>query len=312
MRIRAQMTKMTLGFREIIELSAPQYLLLSLLSPTAAYMIVAQQIPTLPFLSVVVALSFLVLGFNAANMIFDADLDAYNKPKRPIPSGKTKKSEAAVLATLFYIAGLIVGLTVNFQFMLLLIAFIIVSVIYSMPPLRLRNYWWGSSIAGAVLYGIVPFLSAEVFAGKILSQPIFLAFFTALIIIISNTKDLEDTIGEKKMGVSSLPVLLGEQTTAYIVIGTNFLLIVLMAVLAGNGSIPKKYLSAALVSLAIFALASLAFLKDVREIRAKNYITEKIKQKNEFNDALQSEAVTISVFYAIAVQLIFGAASLQA
>lgn len=302
---------MTLGLNQIIELTVPQYLLISILSPIASYMIVYQHLPDFSLIPIIIVLSFAVLGFNVSNMIYDSDLDAINKPKRPIPSGKSTKQEARMLSIACYTISMITAIaTRNAWIILLTIAFIALSIIYSAPPLRLRNYWWGSSFTGAILYGTVPFLSVEALNGSVFDHPIFLAFFIALFIIISNTKDFEDSAGEKKMNISSIATIFGEQTGAYLLIISNIVLLVAIGVLSANKIISTKYLVATGISFFILILVSISFIKDIKEIKARNYIVEKIKDTNEFNETLQSDAVTISVLYAIIVELIFGFASI--
>lgn len=297
---------MALRLTEIIELTAPQYLVISIFSPIASFMILNNRIPDISILPVIISLSMVVLGFNANNMIFDAELDAISKPKRPIPSGRTTKQETWLLSISCYALGIVIAGIISLALCMLIVIFVLVSFTYSAPPLRFRNYWWGSSFAGAILYGATPFLTSGTISNNMFSQPIFLAFFIALSLVISNTKDFEDTAGEKKMHISSLSTIFGEEAGGLLVIYSNFIVLGIMAILSYKNIIPNKYLIATGISLFVLILTSIGFIKDIKEIRARNYIAEKIKETNEFNEILQSDAVTISVIYAILVEIIFG------
>ncbi len=302
---------MSLGIREIIELTVPQYLLISILSPIAAYMILVENVPSVQLLSIIAALSLVVLGFNTLNMLHDIEIDALNKPRRPLPSGRTSKAEAQFLVILLYLLGFITSLTVNMGFVLLILLFAFVSAIYCIPPIRIRRHWWGSSLTGGALYGAIPFLSVETITGVMQTKTIFLIFFIALLIIVSNIKDFEDMLGEKISGVTSLTARVGEKKSAQILIVGNLLLLGGVGWLALVGYISERYLVASGIGLSLLLVMSLFFAKEVKELIVKNLIMDKLKLPAKFDYVFHSNATNIGLIYLVLIQLIFGILSLK-
>jgi decaprenyl-phosphate phosphoribosyltransferase len=68
------------------------------------------------------------------NDILDAASDAHHHTKkfRPIPSGQIKKTSAATLAFLIFVASIILGYRVSHNFLFFLLMYITVAVLYSM------------------------------------------------------------------------------------------------------------------------------------------------------------------------------------
>src|ERR1044072_879272 len=82
-------------------------------------------------------------GNNALNQIYDLEIDAVNKPKRPLPSGRLSMREAWWFTILTYAIALILAWMVapggrHECFWLVLVA-VICTYIYSVPPLRTKR-----------------------------------------------------------------------------------------------------------------------------------------------------------------------------
>ncbi len=144
----------------------------------------------------------------ALNDIYDADIDAINDIKRPIPSGRVTKREAKSVTIFFFLVGAAVAAAINPTVFLCYITFSILGIAYSIPPIRLKdgvfaNVCWGLGIATAILGGasIVAINYSSIIAA------FTLAFLTAG---CGLTKDLKDLEGDKAMNVHTLPIILGE------------------------------------------------------------------------------------------------------
>ena len=153
----------------------------------------------------------------ACNDWFDRHVDAINEPNRPIPSGRlpgrlglwialgwTALSllVAAALGPWVFIAGLIgTGL----------------AWAYSAPPLRLKeNGWWGNAACGACYEGLPWFTGAAIMAGHWPDARIVLVagLYSAGAHGIMTLNDFKAVEGDRRMGVNSLPVLLGVDRAA--------------------------------------------------------------------------------------------------
>jgi geranylgeranylglycerol-phosphate geranylgeranyltransferase len=162
-------------------------------------------------LSFMTALAMTLSSFAiyALNDIYDAKIDAINNPQRPIPSNRVTMREAKVLTKLLFVAGAAVAITVNLTVFLLVIFFLILGVLYSLPPIRFKdglfaNFCWGLGMAITILAGasIWALNTASIVAAFILG---FLTAGCGL------TKDLKDLEGDRAMNVHTLPIILGER-----------------------------------------------------------------------------------------------------
>ena len=153
----------------------------------------------------------------AVNDWFDRHVDAINEPLRPIPSGRLPGASgfwiavvwtgaslalSAVLGPLVFIAGL-VGLSLAWA--------------YSAPPLRLKaNGWWGNLACAACYEGLPWFTGAAIMAGGL--PGVHVLAMAALYSLgahgIMTLNDFKSVDGDSKMGVDSLPVLLGPERAA--------------------------------------------------------------------------------------------------
>lgn len=152
----------------------------------------------------------------AVNDWFDRHVDAINEPGRPIPSGRipgtwglriavawtTLSAGVAVLLGPWVFAAAVLGLALAWA--------------YSAPPLRLkRNGWWGNAACGFCYEGLAWVTGAAVMAGGSLpdARVLLLALLYSIgahgIMTLNDFKSVE---GDRRTGVGSLPVRLGESS----------------------------------------------------------------------------------------------------
>jgi 4-hydroxybenzoate polyprenyltransferase len=111
----------------------------------------------------------LYAGGVAFNDIADAELDAIERPERPIPSGRVSKSKAAIMSTALLIFGIVAAAQVNWTSSIIAIAVAILAVGYdywgkhqrilgpiNMGLCRSGNLLLGISVAPEVLEKIWP------------------------------------------------------------------------------------------------------------------------------------------------------------
>ncbi|MHC1575511.1 MAG: UbiA family prenyltransferase, partial [Candidatus Methanogasteraceae archaeon] len=75
---------------------------------------------------------FLITGAgNAINDYFDADIDAINKPMRPIPSGRVSRNAALYLSLLLFGLGIALAYTINIICFVIALANSLMLIVYA-------------------------------------------------------------------------------------------------------------------------------------------------------------------------------------
>lgn len=154
----------------------------------------------------------------AVNDWFDREVDAINEPNRPIPSGRIPGQWGLVIAigwtALCMIAALPLGV---FGVSAVAIA-LLFSWAYSAPPFRLkRNGWIGNTAVGFTYEGLAWVTGAGIMLGNQM-PPMPLVLLAVLYSIgahgIMTLNDFKAMEGDRRMGINSLPVLLGANGAA--------------------------------------------------------------------------------------------------
>ena len=224
----------------------------------------AASIP-IPFLET--ALVFLTVFFvtgagNAINDYFDVEIDAINKPSRPIPSGKIGLQNALYFSLVLFVIGTITAFAIN-----LVCGFIALFnsllLIYYAKTLK-RTALFGNLSVGYLTGSTFLFGGAVFFEnGGIEAVAILFILSTMATISREIVKDIEDMEGDAKDGASTLPIKIGARKSAYFAA-----MIGIVAVLAS----PVPYLQSMLSMryLYIVAIADIFFAFAVFEILKRN------------------------------------------
>ena len=147
------------------------------------------------------------------NDIFDIECDRITNKDRPLITGILDKNEYLKVGFAYLAFALLFAFFVgDYCFTILLFA-IVLSFLYSAPPFRLKRFFpISSALIG--LEALVAFLLGQIsleksgelnFSYLPVWALVFLVFFLS-----SNIKDLKDIEGDRRCGVYSLPVLVGE------------------------------------------------------------------------------------------------------
>lgn len=156
------------------------------------------------------------------NDVYDLEGDRLSNPERPIGRGALSRKEGIGLALGFAALSLIAATTLYWGAVALLLAALGISVVYSMPPLRLKRYplistgliavgsllmiALGFSLFGHATMRLIGHVTHDVlkhFPERVVAM--VLVCFT----LSFNTKDLKDIAGDRLSGNYTLPVLLG-------------------------------------------------------------------------------------------------------
>ena len=161
---------------------------------------------------------FVCATSQAVNDWFDRHVDAINEPQRPIPSGRMPGRWGLYIAVLWTAVSLAVAALLGpWGFGAAAIG-LVLAWAYSAPPLRLKqNGWWGNAACGFSYEGIAWATGAAVMAGGSLPEARSLALAVLYSLGthgIMTLNDFKSVDGDRRMGIGSLPVRLGEQRAA--------------------------------------------------------------------------------------------------
>jgi len=153
----------------------------------------------------------------AANDWFDRHVDAINEPDRPIPSGRVPGRRGLYLAIGWSGLSLLVAAALGTWAFWATVGGLVLAWIYSAPPLRLKqNGWWGNAACGACYEGLpwitgTAILSDTSPGNGVLAMAALYSFGAHGIMTLNDFKSVE---GDTRMGIHSLPVLLGVDRAA--------------------------------------------------------------------------------------------------
>jgi geranylgeranylglycerol-phosphate geranylgeranyltransferase len=190
------------------------------LAAIVAYLIdTGTLIPETLFLFVIVVL--ITAAGNAINDFFDAEIDAINRPDRPIPSGVVSRRAARGFATMLFLVGILVSIFTN---LLCISITILNSFILIAYAAKLKSTPLSGNIA-------VAYLSASIFLfggalngwdGLIRIIPIAAITFFA-ILSRELLKDAEDVEGDRAGGADTVPIRIGIKKTSGLALITTVL-----------------------------------------------------------------------------------------
>jgi chlorophyll/bacteriochlorophyll a synthase len=153
----------------------------------------------------------------AVNDWYDRDVDAINEPRRPIPSGRIPGRWGYYIAIAWTLLSLIVASALGPWVFGAAIFGLTLAWIYSAPPMRLKNNgWWGNTACALCYEGLPWFTGAAVMAAAAPSWRIVViaALYSIGAHGIMTLNDFKSIEGDRRMGIESIPVLLGSQSAA--------------------------------------------------------------------------------------------------
>jgi geranylgeranylglycerol-phosphate geranylgeranyltransferase len=197
---------------------------------------------------------FLITGAgNAVNDYYDREIDAINRPKRPIPSGRMSAQTALCYSLSLFAAGCLFASMVNLICLAVAAFNCVLLFLYarSLKAMPLAGNVCVAFLTGsAFLFGGAASGATGLFANRV-------TFLLSFLISMSReiAKDIEDMAGDKAGGARTLPILAGERVAATLAAAFALSAVVL-------GIFPhfgRAYLS-------IVAVADLFFLISVHRI----------------------------------------------
>jgi 4-hydroxybenzoate polyprenyltransferase len=162
-------------------------------------------------------------GNNALNQIYDLEIDRVNKGKRPLPSGRLTIREVWTFTNITYAITLVLAWLVapggRHECFWIVLAAMIATYIYSVPPLRTkkRGIWANITIAipRGVLLKVAGWSAVKTVMGL---EPWFIGSIFGLFLLgASTTKDFADMEGDRLGGCRTLPIVYGVRKAAWMI-----------------------------------------------------------------------------------------------
>jgi chlorophyll synthase len=156
----------------------------------------------------------------AVNDWFDREVDAINEPQRPIPSGRIPGRWGLYIAIAWTVLSLAVATLLGPWGFGAAVLGLVLAWAYSAPPVRLKlNGWWGNLACGLSYESLAWVTGAAVMMGG--AMPAAGSLLLALLYGlgahgIMTLNDFKAIVGDRQMGVRSLPVQLGAQRAAQV------------------------------------------------------------------------------------------------
>lgn len=184
--------------------------------------------------------SLLNAASNAINQYYDLEIDAINKPERPLPSGRMTVPQAMNFAWILYVICIILGYLVNIQYLIVVLISAAFTWGYSAPPIRFKNNGIFANIAMAVPRGFLMIVGGWVAVSPadwanptpwLIGSLIFLYVVGA-----ASTKDFADVVGDEKGGAITVVVKYGFRKAAWIIapfLVIPYLVLPILAIVAG-------------------------------------------------------------------------------
>ncbi|MEM7248326.1 MAG: UbiA family prenyltransferase [Acidobacteriota bacterium] len=158
---------------------------------------------------------------NTLNQVHDREVDAVNKPHRPIPSGRATIRQANIITVFYYVVALVLawfcqppagvpGHGERACFWIVLVAAFLTWA-YSAPPIRSKRMGWGANLTIAIPRGVLLKVAGWSSVLTVLDpEPWYIGLIFGLFLIgATNTKDFADMEGDRAGGCRTLPVVLG-------------------------------------------------------------------------------------------------------
>lgn len=175
-------------------------------------------LPFLKLLSGIISLILVNAASNILNQVYDRDIDKVNKAYRPIPSRIVSPKEGFWLALFLYGLSLWRAALVNRWFFFFITFLAIITVLYSIPPIRFKKRLWIANLSIAIPRGVLGMVAAwSITADPWNPIPWLIGSIMGVFLIGSTTaKDFTDIKGDKKFGIRTLPVVYGKKAAIFL------------------------------------------------------------------------------------------------
>lgn len=221
------------------------------------------------------SLLFMFAYSTVLNNIHDIEIDKISNTKRPLVMQVIAFEHYSELKNVYLFMALLMALGINEHFFVLSLLILSLSYLYSAKPLRLKRHFVFANITLSCIAVSVYLLGVTLFEGNLTfinSDKTLLVFIFMLFFISANIKDIKDISGDKKEGLCTLPILLGEAKTMLIIKVSAFVCMALFLYLLDFGVMILTALLAVMLALSLKLKNSESYLLGLQLIALLVYI----------------------------------------
>ena len=183
--------------------------------------------PTILLLKVFCAVTGMALGMYLWNDVCDFKQDIVSKEMidqspsdRPLVRGLVSKRRMGVFSALLVALGLTASALINLEVLLIQLAFLVIYIIYSTEPIRLKRIFLWKQVTVAI-GGAIACLSAGLAAGIISIQLLYLTGLYVLFLVgVNPLGDLRDMDSDRAGGIKTVPIVWGPGFTLRLSLAT--------------------------------------------------------------------------------------------
>jgi len=174
-----------------------------------ASLVASRGIPNPIYLAYAFSISFFVIiAIYVYNDVMDYEIDIINRVDRPIARGSVARRDGLILALILFILGILSAFR-SIETLILSATLLFLGLVYSTPPVRLRNRFLVKHIMPATGQFICSLIGGAV-TGNISIQVIYLGFLMFMTVFAGTPIfDIPDLIGDKAGQAKSICVLYG-------------------------------------------------------------------------------------------------------
>jgi len=183
--------------------------------------------PTILLLKLFLAVTGTAMGMYLWNDVCDFKQDMVGKEMmdqsplgRPLVRGLVSKRRMEVFSALLVVLGLSASALINMEVLLIQLAFLVVYVIYSTEPFRLKRIFLWKQVTVSI-GGAIACLSAGLAVGIISIQLLYLTGLYVLFLMgVNPLGDLRDMESDRAGGVKTVPIVWGPGATIRLALAT--------------------------------------------------------------------------------------------
>lgn len=183
--------------------------------------------PIILLLKLFIAVTGMAMGMYLWNDVCDFTQDTVGKEimdqspsGRPLVRGRVSKRRAGCFSALLVVLGLTASALINMEVLLIQIAFLVVYIIYSTEPIRLKRIFLWKQVTVSI-GGAIACLSSGLAAGTISIQLLYLTGLYVLFLMgVNPLGDLRDMESDRAGGVKTVPIVWGPGATIRLALAT--------------------------------------------------------------------------------------------
>jgi 4-hydroxybenzoate polyprenyltransferase len=200
---------------------------------------------------------------NALNQVTDIKPDKISKPYRPIIRGDVSPGEAKVISLIMYVTALALSLLVNVMFSVFVLLIMVFTVTYSVPP-RVKDMLFINQLWVGVPRGLLGILASwSVFGNALEPLPLAIGFIAMCFLVGGSiTKDITDSVADKKTGTRTLINVYGTKKAALMALPFMFFPFAFIPMLTDLGVLESHFILLTLLAIPSFLIFYLMMKDD--------------------------------------------------